>query len=239
MNSSPARLLGLLAAALGFAAQAAGPYSYDGRGGAADWARWRYGPVRDGEIQQITFQLQTAEAGANPQMHWAFGLRGAAAQMPCPVSDEPQFAQGCPLGRGIVFGHFPDGFGSGGVCHGVAVENFTVGYDGEKAIVAGTCVPFRVLPNRRYAFIVRVSTDNVGWILLDLNWVRERDPQTGEETLVPRWTPLASGGCLETAGRSCPEIAEVDADYADVFVASGFLSPGESWKVEDLRIIHY
>lgn len=239
MKPSLVVLSGLLASLVGGTASAAGPYSYTGRGGEADWARWSYPQVRDDEVQQISFQLLTGSAGASPLMHWAFGLRGASTQVPCPVSDDPVFAQGCPLGRGIAFGHFPDGFGTGGVCSGIAVEHFSVGYGSEKAIVAGTCVPFRIRPQRRHAFIVRATVDNVSWTLLDLSWISVRNPASGETEQVPQWWPVASGGCLETAGRPCPELGVVDADYGDVFVASGFLAPGETWKVEDLRIFHY
>ncbi|MBN8741769.1 MAG: hypothetical protein J0H86_19845 [Xanthomonadaceae bacterium] len=218
---------------------AAGPYAYAGHGGSPDWARWSYGPVRNDEVQQITLQLQTGSAAADPDMHFAFGLRGGAALRPCPVSDLPPFADGCPLGRGITFGHVPDGFGTGGTCTGVAIEHFSLGYAGDQAIVAGSCVPFRILPGQRYAFIVRATADNVSWWLLQLSWLPARDPQTGAAGLEPQWNSVARGGCLETAGRPCPELAEVDQDYGDVFVASGFLKAGSYWSVEDLRILSY
>lgn len=229
-------LLTLLAAA---DAHAIGPFSYIGSGGSPDWARWSYGPVRNDEIQQITFQLDTGNAGGDPDMHFAFGLRGAAGLAPCPISDLPQFAFGCPLGRGITFGHVPDGFGTGGVCSGVAIEQFSFGYAGDKLIVAGSCVPFPIEPARRYAFIVRATVDNLSWYLLEVSWVHERNAQTGDIEVVPRWEAVARGGCIETAGRPCPEFAEVDLDYGDVFVTSGFVDPGRFWKVDDLRITSY
>lgn len=218
---------------------AAGPYAYVGHGGSPDWARWSYGPVRNDEIQQITLQLRTGSAGADPDMHFAFGLRGGAAMRPCPISDLPPFAEGCPLGRGVTFGHVPDGFGTGGICSGVAIEHFSLGYVGDQAIVAGSCVPFRILPDQRYAFIVRATADNVSWWLLELSWLPVRDPQTGATGIEPQWNYVARGGCIETAGRPCPEFAEVDRDYGDVFVASGFLEDGSYWSVEDLRIVSY
>ena len=85
-----------------------------------DWERWHYGPVGDDEVQQISFQLLTGGAALDPDMHWAFGLRGASSLRPCPVSSAPQFIYGCPLGRGIAIGYFPDGFGSGG--HGSSLR---------------------------------------------------------------------------------------------------------------------
>lgn len=220
-------------------AVAVGPFSYVGHGGSPDWARWSYGPVRNDEVQQITFRLHTGSAAADPDMHFAVGLRGGAALVPCPISDLPQFANGCPLGRGITFGHVPDGFGTGGVCTGVAVEHFSIGYAGDKMIVAGSCVPFPIRPDEEYAFIVRATADNVSWYLLELSWLPTTDPQTGASVLVPQWNDVARGGCIETAGRPCPELAEVDQDYGDVFVASGFVKEGSVWKIEDLRIVSY
>lgn len=218
---------------------AAGPYAYVGHGGSPDWARWSYGPVRNDEIQQVTLQLHTGSATADPDMHFAFGLRGGAAMRPCPISDLPQFADGCPLGRGVTFGHVPDGFGTGGTCSGVAIEHFSLGYAGDQAIVAGSCVPFRILPDQHYAFIIRATADNVSWWLLELSWLPVRDPQTGATAIEPQWNYVARGGCIETAGRPCPEFAEVDRDYGDVFVASGFVKEGSYWSVEDLRIVSY
>jgi hypothetical protein len=218
---------------------AAGPYAYVGHGGSPDWARWSYGPVRNDEIQQVTLQLHTGSATADPDMHFAFGLRGGAAMRPCPISDLPQFADGCPLGRGVTFGHVPDGFGTGGTCSGVAIEHFSLGYAGDQAIVAGSCVPFRILPDQHYAFIIRATADNVSWWLLELSWLPVRDPQTGATAVEPQWNYVARGGCIETAGRPCPEFAEVDRDYGDVFVASGFVKEGSYWSVEDLRIVSY
>lgn len=231
--------LAVLSLCLAGAAGAAGPYSYVGHGGSPDWARWSYGPVRNDEVQQITLQLQTGSAAADPDMHFAFGLRGGAALRPCPVSSLPQFAEGCPLGRGITVGHVPDGFGTGGICSGIAIEHFSLGYAGEQAIVAGSCVPFRVLPGQRYAFIVRATVDDVSWWLLQLSWLPTRDPQTGVAGLEPQWNAVARGGCIETAGYPCPELAEVDQDHGDVFVASGFVRDGSYWSVEDLRILSY
>jgi hypothetical protein len=232
-------VLSIAAALASAAAEAAGPYAYDGRGGEKDWARWAYGPVADDETQQVSFQLLTGDAGADPDMHWAFGLRGAASLIPCPVSDEPQFAEGCLLGRGLAFGHFPDGFGNGGVCSGVAVENFTVAYDGRPAIVAGTCVPVAIRPNRRHAFIISATRDNVRWLMLELGWAQVYDAQSGQYRQEQRWLEIAAGGCRETAGVACRELPEVDQDYGDVFVTSAFLDPGLRWRVQDLRIVHY
>ncbi len=220
-------------------AVAAGPFAYVGHGGSPDWARWSYGPVRNDEVQQVTFQLHTGSAAADPDMHFAFGLRGGAAIVPCPINDAPQFANGCPLGRGIAFGHVPDGFGTGGTCSGIAVEHFSLGYAGDKAIVAGSCVPFPIRPDQHFAFILRATADNVSWILLELSWLPTRNAQTGNTELMPTWNSVARGGCIETAGRPCPELAEVDQDYGDVFVASGFVKNGSFWKVEDLRVISY
>ncbi|WP_257388006.1 hypothetical protein [Tahibacter caeni] len=234
-----AATMACLALSLAGAAGAAGPYSYVGHGGSPDWARWSYGPVRNDEIQQVTLQLQTGSAAADPDMHFAFGLRGGATMVPCPINDLPQFANGCPLGRGITFGHVPDGFGTGGTCSGVAIEHFSLGYAGDPLIVAGSCVPFPIRPDQRYAFIIRATVDNVSWRLLELSWLPTRDPQTGAGVMTPQWNDVARGGCIETAGRPCPEFAEVDRDYGDVFVASGFVKEGSFWIVEDLRILSY
>lgn len=239
MKLSSVLLCGVAALALPLLASAAGPYSYNGRGGAMDWTRWSYGPVRNDEVQQVTFQLLTGSAGADPDMHWAFGLRGASAQVPCPVSNQPQFAQGCPLGRGIAVGYFPDGFDTGGVCSGIAVEDFSAGYAGDQAIVAGTCVPYQIRPNRRYGFIVSATVDNVSWVLLELGWARVYNERSNAYEQVPEWLPVLRGGCKETAGIPCRELAEVDQDFGDVFVTSAFLASGETWKVENLYIVSY
>jgi hypothetical protein len=221
------------------AAAAAGPFSYVGHGGERDWARWRYGPVHDDETQQLSFQLDTGAAGGDRDMHWGIGLRGGASLVPCPLSDAPQYAEGCLLGRGITLGHVPDGFGTGGGCEGIAVEDFTAAWDGTESIVAGTCVRYPLRPNRRHAFIVTVTRDNVSWVMLDLGQTRVYDAQTGRYEDRIAWLPVARGGCLETAGRPCPELPEVDRDYGDVFITSAFLDEGLGWKVSDLRIVDY
>lgn len=239
MITTFARMALLSVVLLAGAASAAGPYSYIGDGGERDWARWRYGPVHDDETQQISFQLETGAAGGDRDMHWGIGLRGGASLVPCPLSDEPQYAEGCLLGRGITFGRVPDGFGTGGVCEGIAVEDFTAAWDGSQAIVAGSCVAYPLRPNRRHAFIVTATRDNVSWIMLDLGRTRVYNTQTRAYEERVEWLPVARGGCLETAGRTCPELPEVDRDYGDVFVTSAFLDEGLGWKVSDLRIIHY
>lgn len=239
MKLTSALLCGLAASVLPLLAAAAGPYTYIGRGGGMDWERWHYGPVRDDEVQQISFQLLTAGAALDPDMHWAFGLRGGSSLRPCPVSDLPQFRYGCPLGRGLAIGYFPDGFGTGGVCSGIAVEDFTAGYVGEQAVVAGTCVPFQIRPYQRYGIIIRASVDDVSWVLLEMGPTRVYNPATQSYEQVPGWTPVSRGGCRETAGVRCPELADIDQDYGDVFVTSAFLNPRDSWIVEDLYISHY
>lgn len=239
MKLSSALLCGLAAIPLLSRADVAGPYSYQGLGGGMDWQRWSYGPVRNDEVQQISFQLLTGGAALDPDLHWAFGLRGASAQRPCPVSDLPQFRNGCPLGRGLALGYFPDGFGSGGVCVGIAVEDFTAGYVGEQAVVAGTCVPFQIRPYQRYGIVISASADDVSWVLLEMGPTRSYNPATGSYEQVPGWTPVSRGGCKETAGVSCPELSDIDQDFGDVFVTSAFLNPRESWSVEDLYISRY
>lgn len=239
MKLSCALLCGLAAFAPALFAATAGPFSYYGRGGGMDWERWHYGAVRNDEVQQISFQLLTGGAALDPDMHWAFGLRGASAQQPCPVSALPQFRYGCPLGRGLALGYFPDGFGSGGVCTGIAVEDFTAGYVGEQAIVAGTCVPFQIRPYQRYGIVISASADDVSWVLLEMGSTRVYNAATQSYERVPAWTPVSRGGCKETAGVSCPELAEIDQDFGDVFVTSAFLNPRDSWAVEGLYISHY
>ena len=79
MKRTFALMCGLAASLMPSSALAvAGPYTFIGRGGGMDWERWHYGPVRDDEVQQISFQLLTGGAALDPDMHWAFGLRGAS-----------------------------------------------------------------------------------------------------------------------------------------------------------------
>lgn len=218
---------------------AVGPYTYNGNGGVGDWGKWAYPNVQNHQTQWASFELFTGTAASDPDMHWAFGLRGQSTKVPCPVSNAPALANGCPLGRGLAVGKMPDGLG--GTCTGVAVEHFTEAYvfAPQVKVIGGTCVNYNFVDNARYKFDIHVSQLNVYWVLYEGEYAEVWNPATRRYTYQWRWTQAAQGGCAESAGRYCAEYEPFDKDYADVFVASAFLDAGRTWRVSNLNIGHF
>lgn len=231
--------VGTFALAMAGSVGAVGPYAHTGTGGAGDWARWAYGPVNNAQTQRVSFQLYTQSA-YDSGMHWAVGLRGQSTAAPCPWDSTAPYAGGCGLGRGLAIGVFPNA--SGGTCFGIGVENFTMTYphsSGVLGVIPNTCVAYPIQDNRRYDFTVTATASNVSWNVTLYKPVQVYDPRTGETQRIWQYVSDAYGGCLESAGLPCPEVAARDLDYADVFVASAFLAAGSPWKVENLYITHY
>ena len=88
-------------------------------------------------------------------------------------------------------------------------RNWYPPYDG---LVEGTCVDVFIKPSTDYLVEVHASELNVYWSLSE----RKRVYRAGAYRLI--WVNVASGGCYETAGVSCPR-NYLDGNHGDAFIA--------------------
>jgi hypothetical protein len=213
-RSLPVILFAALALA-GSAAMALGPYSYTGVNPyGPDWLVIDYPNVTSTQTQRVTLDLYTGNA-LSQGGHWGIGLRG------------PSYDRTFPLGRGIAFGYLSGT--TNAWCDGVAVENFTQNQY-SAGIVPNTCQWFTFQPNTTYRIEVTATYNDVSYVIsqrfydLELRrWI---------------WDPLLSGGCLETAGQTCPQHPE-DGNAGDAFVGTAFVPTGLSWSVSNMYVTHW
>jgi hypothetical protein len=198
------------------AAMALGPFSYTGvNPNGPDWRVIDYPNVTSTQTQRVTLELNTGNALSYADGHWGIGLRG------------PSFDQSFPLGRGIAFGYL--GQTTNAWCNGVAVENFTANQY-TAGIVPNTCQWFTFQPNTVYRIEVTATYYDVSYTIsqrfYDLEFRRWI------------WDPVLSGGCIETAGQTCPQYAE-DGNAGDAFVGTAFVPAGLNWSVSNMYVTHW
>lgn len=194
---------------------ALGPYSYAGvNPSGPDWRVINYPNVASTQTQRVTLDLYTGNA-LSQGGHWGIGLRG------------PSYDQVFPLGRGIAFGYLSGT--TNAWCDGVAVESFTANQYGP-GIVPNTCQAFTFQPNTTYRIVVTATYNDVSYTIAQ----RFYDLESRQWI----WDPLLSGGCLESAGQTCPQHPE-DGVAGDAFIGTAFVPTGLNWSVSNMYVTHW
>lgn len=193
---------------------AAGPYSYQGSGGEGDGIILPYQNVLDSQTQTIELVLNAGNAFLDGNMHFAIGGRGH------PFDTEL-------YGRGVILGYFADATNG---CNGVAVEDFTRNFLNGTGVIAGTCIPLD-FEWTTYKINVTISYSNVSYVLYARELVEYPYPHF-------EWMWVLSGGCVQTAGVSCPEYTPIDGNYGHVFAAAAFLDEGYGWSISNMYVNH-